>query len=177
LAVKDEYTFAFLDLADDHIEKELENGLIENVRNFLLEMGQYFTFIGNQYRVEVEDEEFFIDILLYHRKLQCLIAIELKRGAFKPEYAGKMQFYLSALDDKVKLEHENPSIGIVICQDKKRTLVEYTLRDLNKPIGIATYTAGKLLPNNVKDLLPTPEEIVEHLKLFDDYNNTEIKKD
>lgn len=168
LAVKDDYSFDFLELGDEHSEKELERGLVDNIRKFLIEMGGYFTFIGNQYRVEVEDEEYFIDLLLYHRKLKCLVAIELKRGKFLPEYAGKMQFYLSALDDMVRLEGENPSIGIIICQEKKRTLVEYTLRDVNKPMGVATYNTTESLPKNVKGLLPSPEEIIQHLKVLDD---------
>jgi predicted nuclease of restriction endonuclease-like (RecB) superfamily len=168
LAVKDEYTFAFLELSEEHSESELENSLINNIRKFLNEMGGYFAFLGNQYRLEVDEEEYFIDLVFYHRKLKCLVAIELKKGKFKPEYAGKMQFYLSALDDTVRLEGENPSIGIIICQDKKRTTVEYTLRDLNKPMGVATYTTADNLPKNVKELLPTPEEIAHHLNVFEE---------
>ncbi len=114
LAVKDEYNFEFLELAEDHKEKELETAIMKNIRNFLLEMGGDFTFIGNQYKVHVGDEDFYIDILLYHRKLKSLVAIELKAGKFKPEYAGKMNFYLAVLDDKVKQADENPSIGIII---------------------------------------------------------------
>jgi len=166
LAVKDDYNFAFLELGEEHSEKELEKALIENVRRFLLEMGGHFAFIGSQYRVEVDEREFFIDLLLYHRGLRCLTAIELKRGDFQPEYAGKMQFYLSALDAKVKLEDENPSIGIIICKSKSRTLVEYTLRDVNKPLGITTYTTGDILPKNFKDLLPSPEKITALLKIL-----------
>lgn len=167
LAVKDEYIFSFLDLEDNHLEKELERGLIDNIRKFLTEMGHYFTFIGSQYRLEVDGDEYFIDLLLYHRKLRCLVAIELKRDKFQPEFAGKMQFYLSALDDLVRLEGENPSIGIIVCQDKSRTKVEYTLRDLSKPIGIATYSATNKLPKEMDGLLPTEEEIVHHLKVFE----------
>ena len=168
LAVKDEYTFGFLDLEDDHLEKELERGLMNNIRKFLLEMGNYFTFVGSQYRLEVDKKEFFIDLLLYHRKLKSLIAIELKRGEFMPEYAGKMQFYLTALDNTVRLEGEGPSIGIIICREKSRTLVEYTLKDVNKPMGVATYTTGHHLPSDVIDLLPTPEEIADHLRVFEE---------
>ena len=167
LAVKDEYTFSFLDLEDNHLEKELERGLIDNIRKFLTEMGHYFAFVGSQYRLEVDGDEYFIDLLLYHRKLRCLVAIELKRDKFQPEFAGKMQFYLSALDDLVRLEGENPSIGIIVCQDKSRTKVEYTLRDLSKPIGIATYSATSKLPKEMDGLLPTEEEIAHHLKVFE----------
>jgi hypothetical protein len=127
------YTFDFLELGDEHAEKELEIALINNVRKFLAEMGGYFTFVANQYRLEMGDEEYFIDLLLYHRVLKSLVAVELKIGRFRPEYAGKMQFYLSALDDKVKLPDENHSIGIIICRGKNRTVVEYTLRDVRKP--------------------------------------------
>ncbi|MFO0795009.1 MAG: PDDEXK nuclease domain-containing protein [Candidatus Brocadiaceae bacterium] len=138
LAVKDEYSFDFLELGEEHSEKELEVALLENVRKFLIEMGGYFTFVGNQYRLEIDDQEFFVDLLLYHRRLWCLVAIELKVGAFKPEYAGKMQFYLSALNDRAKLPEENPSIGIILCKDKSRTIVEYALKDTKKPIGVST---------------------------------------
>ncbi len=111
----------------------------------------------------MEGEEFFIDLLLFHRKLQCLVAIELKIGKFKPAYAGQMQFYLSVLDDKIKLDEENPSIGIIICKSKKRTIVEYALRDSNKPIGVSTYKISRQLPEEVKKYLPSPEEIEERL--------------
>lgn len=158
-AVKDEYFFDFLEISNKHSERELELGLINNIREFLIEMGGYFSFVGNQYKIEIENEEFFIDLLLYHRKLKCLVALELKIGKFKPEYAGKMQFYLSLLDDKVKLENENPSIGIIICKTKKRTVVEYALKYANNPIGVSTYNITKKLPKEYKDLLPTQEEI------------------
>jgi predicted nuclease of restriction endonuclease-like (RecB) superfamily len=118
LAVKDEYTFDFLELANDHSEAELERAIIAKLNRFLIEMGGSFAFIGNQYRLIADGDEYFIDLLLYHRRLKCLIAIELKIGKFLPEYAGKMQFYLSALDDNVKEEGENPSIGIILCKEK-----------------------------------------------------------
>ncbi len=164
LAVKDEYTFDFLELGEEHSEKELEMELLNNVRKFLVEMGGYFTFIGNQYRIEIEDNEYFIDLLLYHRILKCLVAIELKIGDFKPEYAGKMQFYLSALDEKSKLKDENSSIGIILCKSKNRMIVEYALRDVKKPIGVATYKITNKLPKEYKKFLPSPEEISEKLK-------------
>src|SRR3990172_216860 len=153
LAVKDEYSFDFLEIAEEHSEKELELALLENVRKFLIEMGGYFTFVGNQYRLEIDDQEFSIDLLLYHRQLQCLVAIELKIGAFKPEYAGKMQFYLSALNDRAKLPDENPSIGIILCKGKSRTIVEYALKDTKKPIGVSTYKLTEKLPRELKKYL------------------------
>ena len=124
-------------------------------------MDGLFTFVGSQYRLEVDGEEFFIDLLLFHRKLKCLVAIELKIGKFLPEYVGKMQFYLAALDDRIKLEDENPSIGIILCKDKSKTIVEYTLRDSKKPIGISTYRVLKSLPKELKKELPSPEQIQE----------------
>jgi len=164
LAVKDEYTFDFLELEESHSERELERKLITNIRNFLVEMGGYFAFIGNQYRMEIYGEEYFIDLLLYHRAMRALVAVDLKIGKFKPEYAGKMQFYLSALDDRVKLNDENPSLGIIICKEKKRTIVEYALKDVNKPIGVATYKIHKTLPEDLKKYLPSPEEIEKSLQ-------------
>lgn len=164
LAVKDEYTFDFLELGEEYSELELERGLIGKINRFLVEMGGVFAFIGNQFRIEIDGNEFFIDILLYHRRLKSLVAIELKIGEFKPEYAGKMQFYLSALDDLVKTHGENPSIGIILCQDKNRTIVEYTLRDTKKPIGIATYRLTKRLPMKLEKELPSPEQISILLK-------------
>jgi len=168
LAVKDEYTFDFLELGGEHSEKELESALVNRIRHFLTEMGNHFCFIANQYRIEIDDEEFFIDLLLYHRKLKCLVAIELKIGKFLPEYAGKMQFYLSVLDDKVKLEDENPSIGIIVCKSKNRTIVEYTLKDVSKPIGVSTYKVVEELPEDLSKYLPSGDEIAEKLELLDD---------
>jgi predicted nuclease of restriction endonuclease-like (RecB) superfamily len=161
LAVKDEYTFDFLELTEEHSEMELERAIIAKINKFLIEMNGMFAFIGNQFRIEINDKEFFIDILLYHRHLKCLVAIDLKVSEFKPEYVGKIQFYLSALDDKVKLPDENPSIGIIICKEKDRTIVEYALRDTNKPISVATYKVTSKLPKNLRNQLPSPEQIQE----------------
>lgn len=166
LAVKDEYTFEFLKLADEHSEHELENALVQNVRNFLLEMGHQFTFVGNQFKVAVDDKEYFIDLLLYHRQLQCLVAIELKIGEFLPEYKGKMEFYLTLLNEKVKLPNENDSIGIIICKEKNRTVVEYSLKTSNQPIGVATYNTSKLLPKDYQNLLPDEKTISEKLNKY-----------
>jgi hypothetical protein len=153
-------------MGPEHSEAELENALVSNIRAFLAEMGGDFTFIGNQYHLVVDDSDFYIDLLLFHRKLRCLIALELKVGEFKPEYAGKMQFYLEALDQTVKNPDENPSIGIVICKDKRRTVVEYTLRPTRSPIGVSTYTTRKTLPPRLKTMLPSPSEISARLKIL-----------
>ncbi len=168
LAVKDSYNFDFLDLREEYNERELELGLIKNIRSFLLEMGGDFSFMGNQYKLEVEGDEFFIDLLLYHRRLKCLIAIELKTTDFVPEYAGKMQFYLSVLDDKVKQKDENPSIGIIICKTKRRTVVEYALKTTSSPVGVADYSISKTLPKDLKGLLPSSNEIIESLSHLTD---------
>lgn len=168
LAIKDEYTFDFLEMGIEHSEAELESELILNIRAFLDEMGGSFTFIGSQYHLAVAGENYYIDLLLFHRRLKSLIAIELKIGEFKPEYVGKMQFYLTALDEEMKLEDENPSIGIIICKSKNRTIVEYALKSLNKPIGVSTYKIYDQLPDDMKNLLPTPEEIIERLGALDE---------
>ena len=163
LAVKDEYTFDFLELGEEHSERELERALIGKIEHFLREMGGAFAFLGSQYRLEVSDKEYFIDLLLYHRRLKCLVAVELKITEFQPEHAGKMQFYLAALDDFVRLPDENPSIGIILCKTKDRVIVEYALRYADKPIGVAEYQIVKKLPKALKGQLPTPEQIEELL--------------
>jgi predicted nuclease of restriction endonuclease-like (RecB) superfamily len=164
LAVKDEYNFDFLELAEKHSERELEKAIMDNIRNFLIEMGGYFSYVGNQYRILIEEKEYFIDLLLYHRKLKSFVAIELKIGEFKPEYAGKMQFYLAALDNNVKLENENNSIGIIICKSKQKTIVEFALQYVNTPIGVSTYKITDKLPKKYENLLPSKEEISKNIE-------------
>jgi len=168
LAVKDCYNFDFLEFGKEYDERQLELGLLNNIRSFLLEMGGDFSFIGNQYKLEIDGEEFYIDLLLYHRRLRSLIALELKTTDFIPEYAGKMQFYLSILDDKVRQEGENPSIGIIICKTKRRTVVEYALKSTGSPMGVADYSLSKTLPKKLKGLLPSSEEIIESLSRLSD---------
>jgi predicted nuclease of restriction endonuclease-like (RecB) superfamily len=167
LAVKDDYNFDFIEMGIEHSEAELEAGIIKNIRAFLLEMGGYFTFVGNQYHLDITDDDYYIDLLLYHRQLRCLVAIDLKIGEFKPEYAGKMQFYLSALDDTMKLPDENPSIGIIICKSKKRTRVKYTLKTTDKPIGVATYSYYDSPPKDMLAMLPSPNEIARIISEID----------
>lgn len=175
LAVKDAYNFDFLELGSEHSEYELEIGLINKIREFLIQMGTDFSFIANQYRIEIDNEEYKIDLLLYHRKLKSLIAIELKIGKFKPEYAGKMNFYLSILNDTVKLPDENPSIGIIICKEKNRTTVEYSLKQSNQPIGVATYEVTERLPESLKEYLPSSKEIEQNISnLMQDNNPTRL---
>lgn len=164
LAVKDHYTFDFLGLADEHSERELETALVRNLRSFLSEMGGAFTFVGNQYRLEVDGKDYFIDLLLFHRRLRCLVAIELKIGTFKPEHKGQIEFYLDTLDQQHRIEGENPPIGIVICRSKTKTVVEYALRNMARPLGIATYTVTPQLPASYRGELPSGEEIARRLE-------------
>jgi predicted nuclease of restriction endonuclease-like (RecB) superfamily len=164
LAIKDEYTFDFLELGDEHSERQLEQAALSRIEPFLREMGGVFSFVGSQYRLEISDTEYFIDLLLYHRRLKCLVALELKIGEFIPEYVGKMQFYLAVLDDKVRMEDENPSIGIILCKSKDKTIVEYALRDSNKPIGVGAYRIVTTLPRELRGQLPTSEQIAKLLE-------------
>lgn len=166
LALRDDYSLSFLDIAGEYSEHDLEEAIVRNIRAFLMEFGHDFSFVGNQYRLEVGGQEYFIDLLLYSRRMQAMVAIELKVGEFKPEYKGKMEFYLNVLDDTVKLPHENPSIGIIICKSKNRTIVEYALRNSASPIGVATYSISSELPENYKAMLPASQDIatkVDHL--------------
>ena len=164
LAVKDEYTFDFIDLGEEHSERELERALIARIEDFLRAMGGMFAFMGSQYRLEVEGDEYFIDLLLFHRRLKALVAIELKIGKFQPEFVGKMQFYLTALDRQIRQEDENSSIGIILCKEKNRTVVEYALHDARKPIGVATYKVTRTLPKELVGQLPPPEDIAALLE-------------
>lgn len=166
LALKDEYTFDLVGLSEEHSEYELEQAIIKNIRAFLMEFGPDFSFVGNQYRIEVDGREYFIDLLLYNRRLQAMIAVELKIGEFQPEYKGKMEFYLNVLNDTVKLPHENPAIGIIICKSKSRMIVEYALKSSTMPIGVATYSLSPELPEAYKELLPTSEEIANKIAVL-----------
>ena len=156
LAVKDEYTFDFLELGEEHGERELELGLVRNIERFLLEMGPHFTFVGRQHRLEVDGDEFFVDLLLFHRGLRCLVAVELKTGKFKPDHMGQLLFYQAVLDDKVRLEGEGPTIGLLICKEKNRAVVEYSLQNINRPMGVAAYSEEA-----AKQALPAVEVIRE----------------
>lgn len=164
LALKDEYTFDFLNLSEPYTEAQLEQALVSNIRQFLASMGGDFTFVGNQFSVVVEGKNYEIDLLLYHRGLQCLVAIELKIDEFKPEYAGKMNFYLSALNAYHRKPHEAPSIGIVICKSKQRTVVEFALQDVSKPIGVATYSLTESLPPELAQFFPSKEAFIERIE-------------
>ena len=151
--MKDKYILDFLNVKDDFKELELKKSIIENLKNFLLELGQNFCFIGSEYKIEFEKKEYFIDLLFFNRDLQSLIAIELKRGEFKPEYVGKLNFYLSVLDSKIKKKNENPTIGIILCKSKNKLVVEYALQNSNKAIAVATYKIINKIKKDIKKLL------------------------
>jgi len=162
--LKDPYIFDFINYREGMIEHEIENELCNNITKFLLELGNGFAFVGNQYHLEIENEDFYIDLLFYHLKLRCYIVIELKNGKFKPEYAGKLNFYLSAVDDLIRTGNDNPSIGILLCKNKKGMIAEYALRDIEKPIGVSEYRFFEKLPQKYKKLLPSAADIEKHMK-------------
>ena len=161
--LKDPYVFDFLELSEKAKEKDIEVQLVKHITEFLLELGVGFAFVGKQYKIEVANKDYFIDLLFYHLKLRCYFVIELKSVAFKPEFAGKLNFYLSAVDDILKTENDNPTIGLILCKEKDKIEAEYALRDINKPIGISEYQITKSLPNELKSKLPTIEDIEEIL--------------
>ena len=161
--LKDPYLFDFLTIEEPFHERELETSLVRHLERFLLELGAGFAFVGRQYHLAISDRDFYLDLLFYHLKLRCFIVIELKKGDFKPEYAGKMNFYCSVVDDQLRNESDNLTIGLILCQTKDRILAEYTLRDMHKPIGISEYELTRSLPENFKSALPTVEEIEAEL--------------
>jgi predicted nuclease of restriction endonuclease-like (RecB) superfamily len=164
--LKDPYNFDFLTISQDAEEREIERGLVDHIRQFLLELGVGFAFVGRQYRLEVGGEDFFIDLLFYHLKLRCYVVLELKAGTFKPEYAGKMNFYLSAVDDLLRHPDDEPSIGIILCRSKNEVIAEYALRDVRKPVGVSSYVTKLVesLPAKLKGSLPSPEALEAELR-------------
>jgi len=161
--LKDPYIFDFLTLQEPFHERELETNLLHQLERFLLELGQGFAFVGRQYYLKVGDRDFYIDLLFYHLKLRCFVVIDLKKGEFKPEYAGKMNFYLGVADDQLRHAADAPSIGLILCQDRNHVVAEYALRGVDKPIGISEYELTRALPLNLRSALPTVEEIEAEL--------------
>lgn len=161
--LKDPYIFDFLSVGDDAHERELETALVERITRFMLELGKGFAFVGRQYHLEVGGEDFYIDLLFYHLRLHCYVAIEMKTGPFKPEYTGKLNFYLTALDEQVKMQEDGPSIGLILCRDRNNVIAEYALRDVNKPIGISRYALAATLPEELRASFPTVEEVEAEL--------------
>jgi len=166
--LKDPYIFDFLQLDTDYRERDIENQLIKHVNRFMLELGKGFAYVGQQYPLLVADKEYFLDLLFYHVRLKCYVVIELKNTEFKPEYTGKLNFYLSAVDSLIKMENDNPTIGLLLCKEKNGIEAEFALRDIHKPIGISEYILTKELPENLRSSLPTIEEIETQLKFDDD---------
>jgi len=161
--VKSPYNFDFLGIGPDAREREVEQGLLEHVRSFLLELGAGFALVGSQYHLDVGGDDFYLDLLFYHLVLRCYIVIDLKAGKFQPEYAGKMNFYLSAVDEQLRdPEHDQPSIGILLCRDRNKLVAEYALRDLAKPVGISTYLT-ETLPATLAAALPSTRQLEAEL--------------
>jgi len=172
--MKSVYSLDFLGITKPVLERELEKRLVEKMKQFILELGFGFTFIGNQHRLTLGNNEYFIDLLFYNRKLKCLVAVELKTGKFEPEYAGKMDFYLHLLDEQVKLKDENASIGIILCAEKDNIVVEYALRSVKKPVGVAEYYLTKKLPKAFKGKLPNAQAL--RLSLQQEFKNKKCPK-
>jgi predicted nuclease of restriction endonuclease-like (RecB) superfamily len=161
--IKDPYHFDFLSLGTDLQERDVEKALVERIRDFLLELGVGFAFVGSQYRLEVGGEDFYLDLLFYHLQLRCYVVIDLKLGDFQPEYSGKMNFYVSAVDDLLRHEADQPTIGIILCKTKNKTIAEYALRDVQKPIGISTHRFAQELPDTLRDSLPSADELAQQI--------------
>ncbi len=166
--LKDPYKLDFLTLEEKAIEKDIEDQLVKHITSFLLELGTGFSFVGRQVPLEIDRHDFYIDLLFYHIKLKCYVVVELKAVEFKAEYAGKLNLYLSAVDDLIKTDNENPSIGLLLCKSKSKIIAEYALRGTSQPIGIAEYELSKAIPENLKTTLPTIEEIEKELLISDE---------
>ncbi|MDR1276146.1 MAG: PDDEXK nuclease domain-containing protein, partial [Candidatus Accumulibacter sp.] len=166
--LKDPYLFDFLGLGDDAHEREIENALVRHITHFLLELGSGFAFMGRQFRLEVNDDEFFIDLLFYHARLKCYVVVELKATAFKPEHAGQLNFYLAAVDAQVKAPEDKPTIGLLLCKTQNRLVAEYALSGIDKPIGVAEYELVRALPEPLVTNLPTVEQLENELGVIGD---------
>lgn len=161
--LKDPYNFEFLGIAEDALEKEVERASLEHIRTFLLELGKGFAFVGSQYHLDIGGEDFYLDLLFYHTQLRCYIVIDLKSGKFRPEYAGKMNFYLSVVDDVLRHPDDQPSIGLILCKDKNEIIAEYSLKGHTKPMGVSEYQLTEALPSELEGKLPTVEELEQEL--------------
>ena len=162
-SLKDPYVFDFLTLSPQAIERDIENQLVAQITRFLLELGKGFAFLGRQYPLAVHGKDYFLDLLFHHARLKCYVVIELKAGEFKPEYVGKLNFYLSAVDDQLRAQDDQPTIGLILCKNKDKLDVEYALRDVNKPMGVSSFI-GKDIPLSVRSQLPSVEEIEQELR-------------
>ena len=165
--LKDPYVFDFLNLSEEYKEKDIEKQLTQHITKFLLELGKGFAFVGRQYYVQLNEKEYYIDLLFYHIPMQCYVVVELKNKDFEPEFAGKLNFYLTLIDKTLKRPNENPTIGILLCRGKDNLEVEYALQDIHKPMGVSEFQLEKLLPENLKSSLPSIEELEEELRKMD----------
>jgi predicted nuclease of restriction endonuclease-like (RecB) superfamily len=161
---RSDYFLDFMTEDDVKEEKQVESKMISNIKKFILTMGKGFCFIGNQYRIDAAGKDNFIDLLFFNRILKCLVVIELKKNEFKPEHAGKLNFHLNMIDDKLKLPHENPTIGIILCKAKSDLMVEYSIRDINKAMGVATYKVSKKRPGALSKVLPSEDKLIRFLE-------------
>ena len=161
--IKDPYIFDFVSLKNDYKELDLENAMLNKIKNLLVELGKGFSFVGNQYKISMEDKDYFIDLLFYHLELRCFIVVELKAISFKPEFIGQLGFYVTAVDEILKKEFDNPTIGLLLCKEKDRLSVEWSLKGTNLPIGVSSYKLDKYIPKEILEKLPTEEEINLHL--------------
>lgn len=161
--LKDPYNFDFLGLTEAASERDIERTLVKYLRRFLLELGVGFAFVGQQYHLEIGEKDFYIDLLFYHLKLRCFVVIELKAVEFQPEFAGKINFYLAAVDDLLRHPDDKPTIGIIICKEKNKVIAEYSLRDSNKPIGVSSYQLTESLPEALQGKLPTIQQLESEL--------------
>lgn len=165
--LKDPYNFEFLTTYDAVVERDLHKGLLEHLKDFMLELGVGFAYVGSNYHLEIAGQDFYLDLLFYHLRLRSFVVVELKTTEFKPEYAGKLNFYLSAADDLLRHSQDNPTIGILLCRSKNRVVVEYALRNMHQPIGVAEYQLAKALPDSLKGSLPTVEQLEAELKAME----------
>jgi predicted nuclease of restriction endonuclease-like (RecB) superfamily len=165
--IKDPYNLEFLNFGPAISERELQRGLIEHLQNWILELGRGFAFMGSEHQINVGDQDYYLDLLFYHVRLHCYVVFDLKIEEFKPEFAGKMNFYLSAVDDQLRSEGDQPSIGVILCKDRNEVIVEYALRDTNKPVGVARYQLAKALPEALRQELPTADELSREFKFID----------
>ena len=163
--IKDPYLFEFISLNNNYKEQELEYKMVSKIRDVLLELGKGFSFVGNQYKVTVDNQDFYIDLLFYHLELRCYIVVELKVGEFKPEYVGQVGFYVTAINNLLKKEYDNPTIGLLLCRDKKRVTVDWSLQSVSVPIGVSSYQLKEYIPKDILDKLPTEEEINLHIDM------------
>lgn len=162
---KDPYIFDFITLHQNYKEKELEEALLDKIRDVLLELGKGFSFVGNQYKISVDGNDYYIDLLFYHLELRCYIVVELKVNKFKPEYTGQLGFYVTAIDETLRTKNDNPTIGLLLCKDKDRLSVDWSLKSTNVPIGVSSFKVKNIIPKNILDKLPTEEDLNMHINL------------